>query len=313
MADIPTTVLALPQFLGGLAIPGTAFLIMIVLSFVARKSPQSAGHFEVGTAAVASVLMVALALLVLVLAPKTAAAPQAQLATSLPEKIAAGQDLYSLNCAECHGPDGEGGVIQGVAGLEGFNMKAIHSQDEMYTRDDQSLAEIISYGQPNLGMQPFGSAYGGTLSPTDIENIVTFLRYSWDDRAELPAGAVVAGGIPALNPGEVPSYDVHIGPLVKRYCQSCHQAGKVNDNYLLTTYDEMLNSGDNKPVLTSGDSQSLLLLLVSGHTAVDPKTGQTIRQMPPTKLLDPMYIDMLNRWVKAGMPTTAAEAAKAKP
>ena len=32
--------------------------------------------------------------------------------------------------------------------------------------------------------------------------------------------------------------------------------------------------------------------------------------MPPTKLLDPQYIDMLTRWIMAGMPQTAEEAAK---
>jgi hypothetical protein len=35
--------------------------------------------------------------------------------------------------------------------------------------------------------------------------------------------------------------------------------------------------------------------------------------MPPTKLLDQQYIDMLIRWVLAGMPKTAEEAAEANP
>ena len=130
------------------------------------------------------------------------------MAGTLPEQIILGQDLYSINCVECHGADGEGGVLQGVEGLEGFNMKAINSQDEMYTRSDETFYDIVSYGQPNLGMQPFGKAYGGVLSPTEIDSLVNFMRYTWDDRAEMPAGAVST--IPALNPGEVPSWDVHI-------------------------------------------------------------------------------------------------------
>jgi len=302
MADIPTTVLPLPQFLAGLVLPGLACVLLAILSFVARKSAQKAGHLEIGVAGTASVAMLVMAILVLALAPPAASGTEVQVANTIADKMTLGQDLYSINCVECHGPDGEGGVIQGVAGLDGFNMKAIHSQDEMYTRDDQSLADIISYGQPNLGMQPFGSTYGGSLSPTDIENIVTFLRYTWDDRAELPAGTSPVASIPVLNPGEVPSYDVHIGPLVKRYCASCHRAGKQNNNYLLTSYDEMLNTGDNAPVVTAGDPQSLLLQLITGHEGLDPKTGNTIRQMPPTKLLDQQYIDMFTRWVLAGMP-----------
>ena len=313
MADIPTTVLPLPQFLAGLVLPGLACVLLAILSFVARKSAQKAGHLEIGVAGTASVAMLVMAILVLALAPPAASGTEVQVANTIAEKMTLGQDLYSINCVECHGPDGEGGVIQGVAGLDGFNMKAIHSQDEMYTRDDQSLADIISYGQPNLGMQPFGSTYGGSLSPTDIENIVTFLRYTWDDRAELPAGTSPVASIPVLNQGEVPSYDVHIGPLVKRYCVSCHRAGKQNNNYLLTSYDEMLNTGDNAPVVTAGDPQSLLLQLITGHEGIDPKTGNTIRQMPPTKLLDQQYIDMFTRWVLAGMPKTAEDAAKANP
>jgi mono/diheme cytochrome c family protein len=313
MADIPTTVLPLPQFLAGLVLPGLAFVLLAILSFVARKSAQKAGHLEIGVAGTASVAMLVMAILVLALAPPAASETEVQVANTLPEKMALGQDLYSVNCVECHGPDGEGGVIQGVAGLDGFNMKAIHSQDEMYTRDDQSLADIISYGQPNLGMQPFGSTYGGSLSPTDIENIVTFLRYTWDDRAELPAGTSPVASFPVLNPGEIPSYDVHVGPLTKRYCVSCHRAGKQNNNYLLTSYDEMLNTGDNAPLVAPGDPQSLLLQLITGHAGLDPKTGNTIRQMPPTNLLDQQYIDMLTRWVLAGMPKTAEEAAKANP
>ena len=254
--------------------------------------------------------MIALSLAVVVLAPP-AAANEVQVAGTLPEQIAQGQDLYSVNCVECHGADGEGGIIKGVEGLEDFNMKAIHSQDEMYTRNDQTLADIIAFGQPNLGMQPFGKAYGGVLSPTEIDSLVAFLRYSWDDRAELPAGAI--SSIPSLGANEVPSWDVHIQPLTKRYCVSCHRAGKQNNNYLETSYDEMLNTGDNAPVITAGDPDSLLLQLINGHEGKDPKTGNTIRQMPPTKLLDPQYIDMLTRWILAGMPKTAEDAAAKAP
>ena len=72
----------------------------------------------------------------------------------------------------------------------------------------------------------------------------------------------------------------------------------------------MLNSGDDAPVITAGNPQSLLLRLITGHTGVDPKTGQAITQMPPTKLLDQQYIDMITQWVMAGMPQTAQDAAK---
>jgi mono/diheme cytochrome c family protein len=309
MAEIPTTTLPVLQFMAGLAVPGLAFVLLFGLSLLARNAFRRVGHIQVWVAGCAALAMLGLSLALLALAPP-AAANETQVAGTLPEQIAQGQDLYSLNCVECHGAEGEGGAIQGVAGLEGFAMKAIHSQDEMYTRSDETLVEIISYGQPNLGMQPFGKAFGGVLSPTEIDALVAFMRYTWDDRAELPAGAL--SSIPVLASTEVPSWDVHIQPLTKKYCVSCHQAGKTNNNYLMTSYDEVLSSGDNAPVVAAGDPDSLMLHLINGQTGVDPKTGTTIRQMPPTKLLERQYIDMLTRWVLAGMPKTA-EAAAAVP
>ena len=295
------------EWLGTAVIPAIVILGLLLLPLLDKNAARYYAKRKIALSVmgVALVGIVGLTILAVVTTP-----PQTEAATAstIPQQIALGQDLYSVNCVQCHGADGEGGVIQGVTGLDGFNMKAIHSQDEMYTRTDETLAEIIAYGQPALGMTPFGRAYGGGLSPTEIGNIVTFMRYTWDDRSVLPPGTTLVSSIPALNAGEIPSYDVHIGPLTKRYCVSCHQAGKQNNNYLLTTYAEMLNSGDNAPIITAGDTNSLLIRLINGHTGTDPKTGQAIRQMPPTKLLDQQYIDMLTLWVKAGMPKTAADA-----
>jgi mono/diheme cytochrome c family protein len=303
--------MTLLQFLTGLVIPILAYIIVIGSSFLAKKFGHFASRLQKWTAVGASVSMVVVAGGVLVLAPPAAPGTEVQVANTLSEQILLGQDLYSVNCVECHGAEGEGGIIQGVKGLEGFNMKAIHSQDEMYTRSDETFGDIISYGQPNLGMQPFGKAYGGALSPSEIDFLVAFMRYTWDDRTVMPAGAVST--IPALNPGEVPSWDVHIQALVKRYCVSCHRTGKQNNNYLMTSYQEMINTGDNAPLITAGDPESLLLKLINGQEGKDPITGNVIRQMPPTKLLDPKYVDMLSRWVMAGMPQTAAEAAALSP
>jgi mono/diheme cytochrome c family protein len=311
--DTGMSTMTLLQFLTGLVIPLLAYILLIGSALLPKKSGKGTSLLQIWTACIASVLMAVVALAVVLLAPPVAASTTGQTANTLPQQIALGQDLYSINCAQCHGADGEGGIIQGVTGLDGFNMKAIHGQDEMYTRTDDTLAAIISYGQPNLGMQPFGKVNGGALSPTEIDSIVAFMRYTWDDRAQLPAGTTLPGSIPALNPGEVPSWDVHIQPLVKRYCVSCHQAGKENNHYLMTSLQEMLTTGDNAPLITSADPSSLLLQLINGHEGLDPLTGKTIRQMPPTKLLDQQYIDMLSTWIMNGMPQTATDAASVTP
>ena len=308
IANVPTTstsgvyIPGILQAVSGLVIPGLTLVALFLLGLVFKKIPRSVMVWLTG---VSSGLMVILTAVTLALAPAPAAA-EAAVPVTLVDQIQAGQDLYSTNCVECHGDDGSVAVIEGVEGLEGEKITPINSRDVLYTVTDSAMQEVIAYGRPTAGMTPFGKAYGGGLSASEISYIVTFIRYSWDDRFELPPAAV--SSIPALAAGEVPSYEVHIQALTKRYCLSCHRAGKVNNNYLMDTYENMLNSGDNAPVMVASDENSLLLQLINGHESTDPKTGKTIRQMPPSKLLKPEYIDMLTRWVMAGMPQTAAEA-----
>jgi mono/diheme cytochrome c family protein len=289
------------EWLGTAVIPAIAILVLLLLPLLDRKPDRHYSKRKLALTVMGGVVvgMVALTIIAVVTTPPS---PAETTAGTIPQQIAAGQDLYSLNCAQCHGDDGKLEVITGVQGLEGKQIVPIHNSDVMYTLDDAALANVVSYGRPNSGMTPFGKSYGGSLSPTEIDSIVTFMRYTWDDRAVLPAGAVLTGGIPALTPGETPSWSKQIQPLTKRFCISCHQPGKTNGNYLVTSYDEMLKTGDNAPVMSAGDTNSLLLQLITGHPGIDKTTGAQIRQMPPTKLLDLQYIDMLTLWVKAGMP-----------
>ena len=301
IADIPTDKLGVLQFLAGLALPGLGLLALVLIPIFVKKSTNRVLAWTTG---IASILILGLAIAVLVFTPPAEATEEAALAGTLPEQILLGQDLYGVNCVECHGADGEGGEIKGVEGLEGVIVKAINSQDEMYTRSDDTLFQIIAYGQPNLGMIPFGRAYGGELGTSDIEYIVNFMRYTWDDRAELPAEVTAANTMPTLGPDEVPSFDVHIQPIAKRYCVSCHRAGKKNNNYIMGTYADMINSGDNAPVMVAGDMNSILIQML--HRVEDLEAGGP---MPPTKALKPELIEIFERWVMVGMPETAEQAA----
>jgi mono/diheme cytochrome c family protein len=293
------------QFLSGLILPGLAILLLLGLTLLARKWGAAARRAQIWTASAASVGMLGLGLVVMLTAPPSAVS-EVEVADTIGEKFTLGADLYSIYCTECHGEDGKVTIITGVEGLEGRAINAINSTDIMYTLTDETLANIINYGQPDLGMTPFGRTYGGELGPSEIDYIVTFMRYSWDDRTELPSDAVISS-IPELLPGEVPSYEVHISALVKRYCISCHRPGKDNRNYLMTTYEEIIGPSDDGPSIVAGDPNSLLLVLVNGQeqTAED---GTTLRAMPTNKLLDQKYIDMLTLWVLNGMPNASAEA-----
>jgi mono/diheme cytochrome c family protein len=103
-----------------------------------------------------------------------------------------GQRLFSQNCAACHGEFGEGGPNPA---RPGDVIAPISSAEYLRTRDDATLRAVINAGQPNFGMSPFGTGFGGPLDEQDIDAIVSFLR-SWEANPpveappELPSGAL---------------------------------------------------------------------------------------------------------------------------
>ena len=314
MSEVPTVtadgsrLLGLLQAAAGIVLPSLAMILLFLMSFVFKKT--STGTM-VWTTVITSVLMIILSVTVLALYPKPVV-EQTVVATTLPDQILAGQDLYAVNCMECHGEDGKVVKIEGVKGLEGKEINAINNTDILYTLTDSAMYEVIAYGRPNAGMTPFGKAYGGQLSRSDIDNIILFMRYMWDNRFETPQ-EVLKPLFPILKAGEVPSYDVHIAPIVKRYCISCHRAGKDNKNYLMTSYEEIRTTGDSKDKnVIAGDDKSYLLQVIQGTPIPDPKDPgkDLIRTMPPNVKLKPAYVDVFMRWIMNGMPRTAEEAAK---
>ncbi len=310
MADVPTTssesgpyVAGITQTLGGLVVPGVAFLLLFVMAFTLKDRAKKA---MIWTAATASVLMVAFTVVTLLFAPRPAAAEE-EVPITLTDRILAGQDLYSIYCVECHGEDGSVAVIEGVEGLEGEELTPINSRDVLYTLTDSAMQEVIAYGRPSAGMNPFGLAYGGELTRSQIDYIVTFMRYMWDDRFEAPE---IKPLFPPLAEGEVPSYDVHIAPIVKRYCVSCHRAGKENNDYLMTTYEEILTSGEHADKnIIPGDMNSYLLQTIQRNAILDEKGKEIIGVMPPNSALKADVIDVWVRWIMNGMPRTAEDAA----
>lgn len=294
------------EWVGTAVIPLIGVLVLFLLPFIDKNPFRHWSKRKIGVS-VMGVVVVGMVLLTIRAVATTPKQEETALAGSITEQFVLGQDLYSVYCVECHGADGEGGEIKGVEGLEGVILKPINSQDEMWTRTDETLYNIIDFGQQDLGMPPFGLGYGGELKTTEIRAIVTFMRYAWDERAELPKEATAAGSIPALKEGEVPSYEVHISQIIKRYCVSCHRPGKENNNYLMQTYDEVLNSGDNAPNIIAGDLNSNLIRML--HREEIDAGGP----MPPSKELKQEYIDMFERWVLAGMPETAEDAAALSP
>ncbi len=294
------------EWVGTVIIPTIGVLALLLLPFYDRSPFRYWKKRKVATG-VMVLIVIGIIGLTIVAAVTTPPQEETVLATTISDKIVLGQDLYSIQCVECHGAEGEGGEIVGVEGLEGVIVKPINSKDEMYTRSDQTLFDIIDYGQPDLGMPPSGLGYGGELSRGEIDAIVTFMRYTWDDRVEIPEEAALAGAIPELGPDEIPSYEVHIEPIIKRYCVSCHRPGKKNNNYLMRTYQEVMETGDHVPNVIPGDLNSNNILMINRQ---EIEAGGP---MPPTRALKPELIEIFERWVEGGAPETAEEAAALSP
>jgi len=308
-SEVPTVaadgskMLGILQSISGLIIPTLAYIALILMSYVFKSSTRT----MIWTTVLASVSMIIVSGTVLALHPKPVV-EETEVATTLVDQITAGQDLYSIHCTECHGDDGSVAIIEGVEGLEGEEITPINSKDVLYTITDSAMYEVIAYGRPNAGMTPFGKAYGGELSKSEIDYMTIFMRYMWDDRFEAP---VIKPLFPALADGEVPSYDVHIAPIAKRYCISCHRAGKENNNYLMTSYEEILTTGDNAEFnIIAGDETSYMLQVIQEHAIMDPEKPdeELIGVMPPSKALKPDVVDVFVRWIMNGMPQTAEDA-----
>ncbi|HNO94156.1 MAG TPA: c-type cytochrome, partial [Anaerolineales bacterium] len=179
MSEVPTvsedgsTLLGTLQTVVGIFIPLTAYIL-----FFAFKNKT---RLMLWTVSLAAVSMILISGTVLALAPEKEA-EESTVATTLPDQIVAGQDLYSIHCTECHGDDGSVSVITGVEGLEGEEITPINSRDVLYTITDSAMSEVIAYGRPSAGMPPFGKTYGGELTKSEIDYVITFMRYMWDDR-----------------------------------------------------------------------------------------------------------------------------------
>jgi mono/diheme cytochrome c family protein len=120
----------------------------------------------------------------------------------------AGAQLFAENCAACHGQFGEGGPNPT---RPGDIIAPISSAEFLKTRDDITLRNIISQGQPNFGMSPFGAAYGGPLSDDEVDALVAFVRgWQANPPVELP---------PEVSPGQAALTGAQIYTDV---CSRCH-------------------------------------------------------------------------------------------
>jgi len=140
--------------------------------------------------------------------------------------------LWSANCAGCHGVDGDLGP-------------AAPMRHPLYLASvsDAELSRVISQGSaPGSLMPAFAQSSGGSLSPVEIDAIISGMRRAWG------SPDAKASPIPYAANASAPRGDPARGKAAfDRSCASCHGAegtvGSVTDPfYLQLVSDQALRS-----------------------------------------------------------------------
>lgn len=279
-----------PGVLEGVAIVGLGLAIAVGLfglPFLDRNPKRHPLNRPVASIVMALIVagMVFLTIQAVVTTP-----PQAEAANVGGDKAArveAGAKLYGEYCAKCHGENGEGAEIEGQAG-EFTN--PLNDEAFLITHSAESLFNVIDYGWESLGMPPFGLKYGGALTDPDIRAIVEFMQAWYVPEDEAGAEADLA----ALALIETPSYSQHLKPIFDKRCLSCHGARKKG-GYSMVDYENLMNSGDNAPVIVPGDAASSILAQMLRGIKTDAGG-----QMPPSRPLAKEQIELIERWINQG-------------
>ena len=125
--------------------------------------------------------------------------------------LEAGQELFAQNCSGCHGTFGEGGPNP----ARGDDIIApISTAEFLKTRDDFTLRSIIAQGQPNFGMSPFGTEFGGPLDDESLDAIVAYIR-SWEQNPPVEQPPEVAA---------TPAPQRSGAQIYAEVCAQCHGA-----------------------------------------------------------------------------------------
>lgn len=150
-----------------------------------------------------------------------------------PADVSDFNQLYTTNCAGCHGADGKLGAARPL-------------NDPLYLSfvTDNALKQAISLGRAGTNMPGFAETVGGVLTDRQIELLVSGMRAAWsrpNDFAglQIPAYSASAAGDSASG-----------AHAYQTYCASCHgpngsggPAGSIVDpNFLKLVSDQGLRT-----------------------------------------------------------------------
>jgi mono/diheme cytochrome c family protein len=89
--------------------------------------------------------------------------------------VSTGEQLWGLNCASCHGVNGEG-----------VSAPALNSQQFLTSVTDEQIHGIVAGGIPGTSMPAWWNEFGGPLTDQQIAAVVAFLRSWGKDAPSVP-------------------------------------------------------------------------------------------------------------------------------
>jgi cytochrome c oxidase cbb3-type subunit 3 len=173
-----------------------------------------------------------------------------------------GEQLYAQFCSGCHGIAGgraTGGII-------------LNSTAFLDSTNDQMIASQIQNGGRKM------PSFHAILSSQDLNDLLAFMREGFSS-----IGSEIT----------VPSFVADVFPVLVDACALCHgNAG----GWSAANYEEVMNSGENAPVIVVGDPEgSLLIQKLRGTQTVGS-------QMPLSELLPEDIVELIALWVASGAP-----------
>jgi len=79
---------------------------------------------------------------------------------------AIGRQLFSANCAQCHGKNGRGGG----------SAPTLNSSQFLKSTTDEQIVALVSGGVSGTEMPAWSLDYGGTFTAEQVRQVVTYLR-----------------------------------------------------------------------------------------------------------------------------------------
>jgi cytochrome c oxidase cbb3-type subunit 3 len=158
-----------------------------------------------------------------------------------PAQITDFNQLYSQNCAGCHGKDGRLGSAPPL-------------NDPLYlaVANADALREVTAKGVAGTAMPAFAEQSGGSLTDKQIDALVEGMRSQWGRQKDFADAALPPYSLQdAVNSGSGPGDTQRGANVFASYCARCHGAdgrgaalggSVVNPNFLALASDQSLRT-----------------------------------------------------------------------